>query len=161
MYLCIETINNLRKKYFPIKSSYLKATQKLVELSFNFMWRSIRLVDIYFSFLILKIGSIFKTHKCSIKSWYFYLLRYMFFQNYTIWITINAIYRATRLWSWPRFSMNGLRNFIVLAHTLSPCHTTYWLFTIRNDYLLTTRQDIYRKQNFDIPKALIFPKRPI
>ena len=146
MYVCIEKVNNLRKKYFPIKSSYLKATQKVVELSFNFMWRSIRLVDIYF-FVFNTQNGIFTTHnlKCSIKSWYIYLLRYMSFQNYTIWITINAIHRATRLWSWPRFSMNGLRNFIVLAHTLSPCHTTYWLSTIRNDYLLTTRLDIYRK----------------
>ena len=69
--ICIEKVNNLRKKYFPIKSSYLKATQKLVELSFNFMWRSIRLVDIYF-FVFNTQNGIFKTHnlKRSIKSWY-------------------------------------------------------------------------------------------
>ena len=131
------------------------------------MWRSIRLVDIYF-FVFNTQNGIFTTHnlKCSIKSWHIYLLRYMSFQNYTIWITINAIHRATRLWSWPRFSMNGLRNFIVLAHTLSPCHTTYRL---SYNYLLTTRQDIYRKKqgsewqkkNFDIPARLSFQKRPI
>ena len=55
MYVCIEKVNNLRKKYFPIKSSYLKATQKLIQLSFNFMWRSIMYQAFIFR-LILKIA---------------------------------------------------------------------------------------------------------
>ena len=84
-------MNVLKKSITFVKNTFLKRAltyNTKLKLSFNFMWRS----SIYL--YCIHIYSTYSIHTRSLRG-------------------------ATRLeflWNWPRFSMNGLRNFSLLTH---------------------------------------------